>query len=106
MRVLLFGFALLAVPAAAQLPPAGSVSSTVNGALDVRVDRPELNPPSAASVARRNADPVSVEADASVQVRRGQLCAWEGRAYPPVEREGGWYCERPRAVGAEGRSRR
>lgn len=101
MRVLLLGFALIAVPAMAQLPPAGSVSSTVNGALDVRVDRPELNAPSAASVARRGADPVSVEADASVRVRKGERCAWEGRIYAPVKRNGKWYCERPPEVEAE-----
>lgn len=101
MRLMVLGLALVAAPAAAQLPPAGSVSSTVNGALDVRVDRPELNAPSAASVARRNADPVSVEADAAVRVRKGQRCAWDGREYAPVERDGGWYCERPRVVERE-----
>lgn len=101
MRATLLGLVLFAVPAAAQLPPAGQVSSTVNGALDVRVDRPELAAPSAPSVARRNADPVNVETDASVRVRKGERCAWDGREYAPVERGGEWYCERPRAVEAE-----
>ena len=100
MRVLLLSLVLTA-PAAAQLPPAGQVGSTVNGAIDVRVDRPELSAPSAASVARRTTDPVQVQADASVRVRKGERCRWEGRDYAPVEREGEWYCERPRMVEAE-----
>lgn len=98
MRVLLMSFALIGAPAAAQLPSSGAVSSTVNGALDVRVDRPELNAPSAASITRRGADPVIVEADASVRVRKGERCAWGGQEHRPVERAGRWYCERPPVV--------
>lgn len=96
MRMLVLGLALITAPAAAQSP--GDVGATVNGGLDVRVDRPELNAPSAASVARRGADPVSVEADASVRVKKGDRCRWEGRDYAPVGRDGGWYCERPALI--------
>lgn len=89
---------MLGLLLAVQLPSAGQVGATVNGALDVRIDRPELNAPDAASVARRAGDPVRVEADASVRVRRGSQCAWDGRRYPPVERDGAWWCDRPRLV--------
>lgn len=83
---------------ALQLPSPGQVGATVNGALDVRVARPELDAPAAASVARRGGDPVRVEADASVRVRKGARCAWEGRTYAPVERDGAWWCDRPKLI--------
>ena len=103
MRVLVLGFAIMAAPATAQLPSSGAISSTVNGALDVRADRPELSAPNAASVARRGVDPLTTRADAFVRVRKGQRCAWGGREYAPVKRKEGWFCERPRALESEAR---